>query len=270
MRNMNGNEALKTRGRTHTMRGVVLALLLAAFLPVWAGADDKGDKEKVWSIEANLGGGEISQDDDCWEVGNDENDVFSLGIDYYLNRHVALSGGLFAEQRGLFTEYSESVGLLKHWSAGVYGGAKWYPLREKYILQPYIAANLYLNALNLTKQTGEKHVSPSNGIDGNGTLEYEIQHPFISAGPKIGLDIRLISSLSLAIAYELRCDFYGKANGELTMTSGNWAGKVYQQRDKHLNSIFSVGLKLDFPTRRVSENSRNNLITLLFGWLSSR
>lgn len=248
-------------------RNLILVLFLAVLLPSRGNADNR---EKEWSIDVNLGGGTISQDDDCWEVNNDESNIFNLGVDYYLNRHVALSGGLFAEQRGLFTDYSESIGLLKHWSAGVYAGAKWYPLHQKYILQPYAAVNLYLNALNLTKQTGEKHVSLSNGFEGQGTLDYEIQHPFISAGPKLGLDIRLISSLSLTFAYELRYDFYGKANGKLNMTSGNWAGKCYNQRDKRLNSIINIGLKLDFPTRHVSEESRNNLITLLFGWLSSR
>lgn len=242
-------------------------LFFVVLLPLQTNADNE---EKKWSIEANIGGGTISQDDDYWEVNNDQSNVFSLGIDYYLNRHIALSGGLFAEQRGLFSDYDESIGLLKHWSAGIYAGAKWYPLNQKFIMQPYAAANVYLNALNLPKQSGEMHVSPSNGIDGEGTLSYNIQHPIISAGPKLGLDIRLISSLSLTLAYELRYDFYGKADGELTMTSGNWAGKVYQQRDKRLDSIFSIGLKLDFPTRIVSENSRNNLILFLFGWLSNR
>lgn len=228
------------------------------------------NESKKWSIEANLGGGTISQDDDCWEVNNDESNVFSLGADYYISRHVALSGGLYAEQRGLFTDYSENIGLLKHWSAGVYAGAKWYPLNQKYILQPYAAANLYLNALNLTKQTGEKYVKTNNGFDGQGKLDYKIQHPFISAGPKVGLDIRLISSLSLTLAYELRCDFYGEASGDLTMTSGNYAGKVYSQRDERLSSVVSIGLKLDFPTRSVSESSLNNLLLFLFDLFSKR
>lgn len=248
-------------------RAILLTMIFASVMAqrVYAENDDK-----KWSIEVSIGGGTIMQDEDYWEVNNDQSNVFSLGIDYYLNRHVALSGGLFAEQRGLFTDYSESIGLLRHWSSGVYGGAKWYPLNQKYILQPYAAANLYLNALNLPSQTGERHVNTSVGIEGQGTLSYKIQHPFASIGPKIGVDIRLISSLSLTLAYELRYDFYGKAEGELTMTSGTSQGRVYQQRDEHLSSIMDIGLKLDFPTRNISENSRNNLLLLLFSLFSNR
>lgn len=244
-----------------------LSLLLSASLPIMANTDNDG---KEWSIEANIGYANISQDEDYWEVNNDQSNTFSIGGEYYLNRHVALDGGLFAEQRGLFTNFSESIGLLTHWSAGVYAGAKWYPLNQKYILQPYAAANVYLNALNLTSQKGEKHLTVSNGIEGQGILNYEIQHPVMSVGPKLGIDIRMIGSLSLTLAYELRYDLYGKANGKLTMTSGNQAGTIYQQCDEHLSSVFSIGLKLDFPTRRVSENSRNNLLLLIFGLLSDR
>lgn len=245
----------------------LLSLLLFATLPIMASANDEG---KEWSIEANIGGATIFQDDDYWNVSNNQSNVISLGGEYYLNRHVALDGGLFAEQRGLFTDFSESIGLLTHWSAGVYAGAKWYPLNQKYIIQPYAAANVYLNALNLTSQKGEKHLSVSNGFEGQGILNYEIQHPIMSVGPKLGVDIRMIGSLSLTLAYELRYDLYGKANGKLTMTSGNQTGTIYQIRDERLSSIFSIGLKLDFPTRRVSETSRSNLLLLLFGLLSGR
>lgn len=257
----------KKRQTTMLRKYFVLALL---FSTVMAQRANAGTDDKKWSLEVNIGEATISHDDDYWEVNNDESNVFSLGADYYLNRHVALSGGLFAEQRGLFTNYSESIGLLKHWSAGIYAGAKWYPLNQKYILQPYAAANIYLNALNLPKQTGEKYLDVSNGIEGQGTLSYTIQHPFASAGPKIGIDIRLIGSLSLTLAYELRYDFYGKAYGDLTMTSGYWAGHVFQQRNERLNSIFNLGLKLDFPTRCISENTRNNLLLFLFGLFSNR
>ena len=232
----------------------------------------QNDNSRKWGIEMSVGGSTIHHDDDVsWELMNDEGNVFSINTDYYLKRHIALSGGLTLEQNGLFTNQSDGIGLMKHWTAGIHAGVKWYPLNPKYIVQPYIAGTIYTNVINLPHQRGKKNVHSGYGYMGDGVLSYNIQHAVASISPRVGAEIRIIGSMSLTVAWDYRWELYGHTEGKLMNTSGTRAGETFVQRSNNARGVISLGLKYDFPSRNINISERSyNLIHLLFSLLSGK
>jgi hypothetical protein len=239
-----------------------LALIAMLAIPTLLEAQDR---DKIWGLELSAGQGTLTQKGGASkEVNNDESNIFDLSADYYVTTHVALNGGIYMEQQGLLSDFSNSIGLMKHWEAGIHVGAKWYPLKQKWILQPYVAGNIYTNVLNLTNQKGEKDVKMENSFIGEGKLKYNIHHPFASLSPQIGLDVRLFSSLSLNVSYDYRWALYGHSKSDLQMTKGDRIGSHFYQDNSGSRSVISLGLKYDFPARKVSSQTFNTLLTFLF------
>src|SRR5574344_1629262 len=229
------------------------------------------DEDRKFGVEAVFGGGDIiSKYSKDLITDEDQSNNFAINADYYLSRHIALCGGINLEEQGLMTGESNGIGLMKHYLFGIQVGAKWYPLAPKWILQPYIGTNLYTNVLNLPHQSGRKNVTIQNGESCSAVMDYDLQSSCISVSPKIGIDIRLISSLSLCLSCDYRWAFYGHANADLIGVSGNMSGRPSHCRDTGDRIVYNIGLKLDFPVREVNHDKVNSLLGTILELIFSK
>uniref|UniRef100_A0AB33J3M1 Outer membrane protein beta-barrel domain-containing protein n=2 Tax=unclassified Prevotella TaxID=2638335 RepID=A0AB33J3M1_9BACT len=222
---------------------------------------------RQWGIEVSAGGATMGTDDEVSRLNDNQANVFALSVDYYLHRHWAVTGGIYMEQQGLYTNLSSGIGLMKNWIAGIQAGAKWYPLAPKWIVQPYVGANLYTNVLNLPRQRGEKHVHATQAWEGDGVMTYDIQHAVGSISPRIGVDIRLISSVNLTVGWDYRWEFYGHTDSNMRYTSGPMTGHEYPMKSDNSRGVINIGVKVDFPMRTVSEGKMSTLLGAIFGLL---
>lgn len=225
--------------------------------------------ESRWAVQANIGQTSV-ESGGSYEVSNNEGNLFSLKGDYFLTSHLALSGGGYLEQNGLFTNYDSGIGLIRYNMTGLQGGAKYYLCPRKWVIQPYVEASLLTNVLHWGHSQGKKQCMLSEGVTGMSTVDYEFHCPALTLSPAIGIDIRLISSLSLNISADYRWGLYGKQTATLTLLSGPHQGSTYTIQDHSRRTAISGGLRMNFPTHKVSDRGRNNLILLLFNWLSSK
>lgn len=230
--------------------------------------------DKNWSLQAGFG--EISMLENKYDKGDhfvpeDQGNAYYLSADYWLSQRFALSGGMAFEQQGLFTSYSDGIGLKKVNMFGINVGAKYYFFPKKWIFQPHIGASVYTNVLNLGHQKGVSTVTLEQGHPGShGVLNYNVKCPALSLSPQIGLDIHLLSSLSLCIDYDYRIGFGGSNKAELRYTDGELTGQTAGIDERNIRGVISIGLKMDFPAKPVSEKAKNNLLWLIYSWISSR
>ena len=233
-----------------------------------------GQKENVWSIEAGIGGLQMLEnryDDGTNYVNEDQGNDFFISADYWLSYHLALTGGATFEQQGLYTDYSDGIGLKKVNMLGLHAGAKYYFFPRKWICQPHIGALLHTNVLNLGHQKGECHIVAGQGFPGClAMMTYDVSCPALSLSPQVGVDIHLFSSVSFCVAYSLRFGLWGSNKASLRFTDGSVAGQTYGIDERNNRSCVSIGLKMDFPMKTVSEKAKNNLWMLLHGWISSK
>jgi len=242
-----------------------LMALISAMLIVLAAQA----QTRKFGIEASIGGGHIEQSGDDYDnlgisdLNDDQQEAYRLSVDYYLGNHFALTGGLFLERQGLMTDLDDGLGLLKHYQFGIQGGGKWYPLKPKYIVQPYIGANFYVNFINLSKHSGERRVTATSGYYGDGVMGYDLQSPLLSAGPKIGAEIRIFSSLSLCLSCDYRWSILGISAGESCYSNADAriGDKIFAIRNTAHRGGINIGLKLDLPLRHV-DRSGSKLATL--------
>ena len=101
-------------------------------------------------------------------------------------------------------------------------------------------------------------------------MAYDVSCPALSLSPRLGADIRLFSSVSLCVAYDLRFGLWGSNKATLRFIDGPTIGQTYGIDERNHRSCVSIGLKIDFPTQPVSDQARNNLFALLYSWLSSK
>ena len=226
-----------------------------------------------WSIEASFGG--ISQSDDRGDLYSDnEGNAFGLTADYWPACHIALTGGIYAEQLGMMTSLdANGIGPKKYWMAGIEAGAKWYPLPAKWMVQPYIGGTVMTNVLNLPHQYGTKHFSSNIGTAGSATVaDYSVQCPAVSLSPKIGVDVHLLRDLSLTFAADYRWGLYGSSKAQVHFNDGAYMGQTKTMDCRMDRTVLQMGLKLYFPMDAVTTASKvqKGLLDTLFFRISSK
>ena len=247
-----------------------LSAIAAAVLPFTATAASaqSDDASHRWAIAAGLGGTTLydtSPDGQDFYISDDEGNNFFVVGDYFIAKKIALTGGLYFQQDGLATDLASGIGLKKVNRLGVTAGAKAYFLPVKWIIQPHVGVNLRTNVLNLGTAKGTEKFLLTDGYPGNSLqLDYDVQCPALSVNPNIGVDIRLLSTLSLTVDCNLYYGLWGHSRSDLRFLSGSMVGQHALHTDGNLSTGFNIGLKMDFPTKKVSETARNNLLTMLF------
>ena len=231
-----------------------------------------GYEQRCCSLAASFGG--ITQSEDRGDMYSDnEGNSFALTADYWLSRHIALTGGLYAEQLGLMTTLdADGIGPKRYWMAGLEAGAKYYPLPSKWIVQPYVGATVMTNVLNLTTQRGTKHFRSNIGTGGSATVaDYEVQCPAVSLSPKVGVDLHLLRDLSLTFAADYRWGLYGKSRATARFSEGALIGQSQNMDCRIDRTVLSIGLKLDFPFNSINPSKvQNGLLDILWMWISSK
>ena len=249
-------------------RFLLFAIIALRILPTY------GQEEKKWSLQAGFG--EIKMLENKYDEGDlfvseDQGNAFYLSADYWFSQRFALNGGIAFEQQGLYTDYSDGIGLKKVNMLGVNAGVKYYFFPKKWIIQPHIGASVYTNVLNLAHQKGESKVTLEQGHPGcHGVLNYDVQCPALSLSPRIGIDIHLLSSLSLCIDYDYRIGLWGSNKAKLSYTDEPLAGQTVGIDERNIRSGISIGLKMDFPAKPVSNEAKDNLLWLIYSWISSK
>lgn len=232
-------------------------------------AQDYDDDEPTrWGIYA--GGGNIKQynnspDNQSINLGDDKGFHFFVNGDYFLTDKIALTGGLYFQQNGLLTELSDGIGLKKINRMGITVGAKAYVFPKKWAIQPNIGVNVRTNFLNLGATKATENFNIDN-VYANTSVEtaYDIQCPFLTINPKIGIDIRFISTVSLFVDYNLFYDLGGHNTTNVRYISGWNTGQNVTHSIGKLGTGFNIGLRFDLPSTSVSSTGRNNLLEMLF------
>lgn len=231
-----------------------------------------GNEPRRWSLAASFGG--ISQSEDRGDMCSDnDGNAFALTADYWLSRHAALTGGVYAEQLGIMTTLdADGIGPKNYWMAGFEAGAKYYPLPSKWIVQPFVGATVMANVLNLKTQRGTIHFRSNYGTGGTATVaDYEVQCPAVSLSPKIGLDLHLLRDLSLTFAADYRWGLYGKSRATARFNEGMLMGQTQYMDCRIDRMVLSIGLKLDFPINTVTPSKvQNGILDILWMWISSK
>lgn len=249
-------------------RILLFAVIAISILPTY------GQEEKKWSLQ--VGFGEINMFENKYDEGDhfvseDHGNAYYFSADYWLSQRFALNGGIAFEQQGLYTDYSDGIGLKKVNMLGVNAGVKYYFFPKKWIFQPHIGASIYTNVLNLGHQKGESKVTLDQGYPGtHGVLNYEVQCPALSFSPRIGVDIHLLSSLSLCIDYDYRIGLWGSNKALLRFSDGVLTGQTIGIDERNIRSGISIGFKMDFPAKPVSDEAKDNLLWLIYSWISSK
>lgn len=247
---------------------VLFTIVSFGFIPSF------GQEEKQWSLQAGFG--EIKMLENKYNEGNnfvseDQGNVFYISADYWKTCRFAITGGLTFEQQGLFTSYSDGIGLKKINMLGIHAGVKYYFFPKKWIFQPHVGASVYTNILNLGHQKGKSGAIISQGYPGcHGIMSYDVQCPALSLSPRIGIDVHLLSSLSLCLDYDYRIGLWGSNKAQLRFTDGILTGQTAGINERNIRSSISIGLKMDFPAMPVSEKSKRNLLWLIYSWISSK
>ena len=252
------------------MKKTMMLLLVIFAMITGAMAQD----EKRWSLQAGMGETTMMEnrfDNGIDYVSEDLGNAFYVTADYRLTRRLALTGGLTYEQQGLYTDYASGIGLKKINMLGVQAGAKFYFFPCKWVFQPHVGAAVMTNVLNLGHHRGEQPVSLTIWDPvSHGMMSYDVACPLVSLSPRIGVDIHLMSSVSLCVEYDWRFGLGGCNKGMLRMTDGRMTGHVLGIDERWQRTCVSVGLKMDFPVKPVTTKLRDNLLMLLHSWIASK
>lgn len=251
-------------------RYIVLTTLYLITLTATA-QTQRSELPRQWGLQvraSDLNFGDVGDDEHDFYLNDDEGFSINLAADYFLSRHIALTGELYSERDGIMTEFSNGIGLKRFARFGIAAGAKWYPLAPKWILQPHVDALVQTNLCNLSSNKGERRFVSHNGYEGaEMQTNWDFQAPALSLIPRIGLDLRLVSSLSLTVDAGFRFDLWGHNRYDLRMISGPRPGQTTSVKNDPIQTMVSVGVRYDFPARPVSSAQASTLLDLLFGWL---
>ena len=141
----------------------------------------------------------------------------------------------------------------------------------KWVIQPHIGALVQTNVLNLGKNTGKEIFTAQQAYPGRKfKMAWDVQCPGLSFYPQIGIDIHLLSTLSLCIDYEYRFGLWGHNRYDVTYIDGPLVNQTSNKKNTWIRSNISVGLKLDFPTEPVSTRAWNNLLWIIGSWIESK
>lgn len=251
---------------------LTLTLLLLA-CPFTLPAQDN-DEPVRWAVAARVGG--ITLDDATpngqdFYLNDDEGNTFHLSADYYLSRRLALTGGLYLESDGMMTDAADGTGFRHINMTGVEGGVKYYFFPLKWVVQPHIGALLQTNVMNLGRTKGSGIFVADQAYPGSRfRMTWDVQCPGISAIPQIGVDIHLLSTLSLCIDAEYRFGLWGHNRYDVTWLDGPLVNQTCHRKNSWMRTNLSVGLKMDFPTKPVSTRAWNNLLMILQSLIASK
>lgn len=230
--------------------------------------------EKVWGIQAGIGSWSISDntpDGQPLSLGDDEANRYYISIDYYVRKHLVLTGGFYLDRVGILEDLSSNdVGIKKITNTGLMAGVKYYFFPQRWVVQPFLGASVRTNFSHLsTLQTQEKYTSDlyMNQKPTRFTVDYDVQCPALSFNPRLGMDIRLISSVSLSIDYDLSYGLWGHNRQKVSFQSGPNKGVVTQRQMSLCQTGPTIGLKVEFPLRELRHKpTLVDIATLLFDW----
>ena len=253
----------------------ILILTVIAFysLQIKAASDD--DSPKRWGLQLGMGKtsvGDNSPEKQPFYVPNDnEGNLFSLNGDYFLTQRLALTGGVYFEQAGLLTGFSSGIGLKKINTMGLAAGAKYYFFPKKWIIQPHVGASLQTNFLNLSRSQGKSNYSVTEGYPGTTLyMVHDVQCPALSIMPQLGVDIHLFSTVSLCLDWDYRFGLGGHQRANMRFINGPFTGQPSLYEAEKFKTAFSIGVKMDFPTRKITQRAFNNALWLLRSWIESK
>lgn len=262
------------------------ALALAALAPISAKAQDntraflydgateaEPPYQRRWGISATFGSLTQAEDDNGkTDSRENEGNAFAVTADYYITKRLALTAGVYAEQTGMLTDFdADGIGKKKFWMAGVQAGAKFYFFPTKWVVQPYVGGAVYLNALNLGRQRGSYEFTTNEYHSPRVHVDYEVQCPAVSLAPQIGVDLRLLSSVSLTFAADYRWGIYGKSRAATRYIDGPNMGQTATFTNPMDRTTLSLGLKMDFPLRPVNVRKvGTTVLDLIWIWINGR
>lgn len=243
--------------------------LLLLFISLTISLFAQDDWERKWGVEATLGGGSFYENKTL--VNEDSYNAFEVTADYYITPRLALSAGLYLEQDGIMTDYSNGIGMKSFCMFGPEVGGKFYFFPKKWMVQPYVGAMLKTNVLNLGKEKG-KFGYEGNTVDcTKAVVDYDIQCPVASVAPKLGIDLRLTKSVILTANMDYRIGLYGHNRSHTEVLEGYHAGNAYDIDESMVRNGYSIGLKIDLPWRK-KDNGKvlKGLLDVIYFWISSK
>lgn len=195
-----------------------------------------------------------------------------MTADWFVTPRLALTGGIYAEQTGMLTHLNaDGIGPKSFWMAGIQAGAKYYFFPKKWIVQPYAGAAVYANVLNLGHNRGAFDFRSNDYSLSRMHADYDIKCPALSLAPQIGIDLRLISSLSLTLAADYRWGIYGQSRLDVRHLDGQQGALIEHFDNPMSRTTLSLGLRFDFPARPVNwQRAGCTLLDLIYIWINGR
>lgn len=228
------------------------------------------DQPKRWAIAAGFGQTSLDDatpDGEDFYLNDDLGNTFYVTGDYYLTQRLALTGGWYLESDGMMTDASDGIGYKHINLTGLEGGVKFYFFPKKWIVQPHVGALVQTNVLNLGKMKGYGDYVAEQAYPGsNFHMDWDVRCPALSLKPQIGVDIHLFSTLSLCFNADFRVGLGGHNRYNVNYLDGPMATQSCHHRNTWNRTNLSLGLKLDFPTQRISNKQWNNLLWFLWTW----
>lgn len=218
--------------------------------------------QKPLHVGVKLSGGYFLENNAL--LTEDEYNSFSVTADYFPSSHLALNAGLTLEQDGLMTEFADGIGMKKYYMLGPEAGVKYYFLPSRWIVQPYVGANVMTNVLNLSAQKGKFEYESKDVNCSKALVTYDVMCPAVSISPRLGVDIRLTPSILLTGEYDLRFGLYGHSRYNTNIIAGTHAGKFYDVDEPMRKTSLSLGLKVSLPYKSPDLEQVLNLLYFFF------
>lgn len=173
--------------------------------------------------------------------------------EYFFTKHDAVTGGLFYREKDYVNTIADNNNKFYYSDAGLKLGIRHYLFPHKWIVQPFVGVNTYVNFLNLNRSKGTKTLS-GNGNGSDFKLKYDCQSSFLSLGPQMGVDVYIFKDIALGMEY----DYSWGLNGSNHLWTNN-----RESYDKNRGYNAYINLKVRLPYRDMSDKSRNNLYQLI-------
>lgn len=248
---------------------MAFVFLMSAGCSVAKGTDNNA---KQWGVEIELSGLKLHNADDgdhSFYPSDDEGNSVQVFGHWYPKRHWDILGGVYFEQDGILTDYADGIGLKKVNRLGLACGAKYYFLSPKWMVQPNAGVLLFTNVLNWNRKGQGLYMAEEANAGEPLQLDWRVRCSPLSVTPQLGVDVRLISSLSLSLGYEWRLPVSGSSKYSAQFVGGTMSGQSTRMKDT-FGYGFSIGLKMDFPASGVSEQKAASLLGSIISWFAGR
>jgi hypothetical protein len=215
-----------------------------------------GQKVHEYTIDAGIGTHSITTDDgnrtNILDIEGNSTEAFVQG-EYFLTRHDAVTGGLFYREKDYVKTIADKNNKFYYSEAGLKLGIRHFLLPHKWIVQPFVGVNTYVNFLNLNRSKGTKTIS-GNGEGHDFNLKYDCQSSFLSIGPQAGVDVYIFKDIALGLEY----DYSWGLNGSNHLWKND-----RESYDKNRGQNIFLNLKVRLPYREMSDKGQNNLYQLI-------